>query len=480
MPTQRHLDPRAQAAIDHLRVNAPTYFGAICPRNLPAALPRRSQRHGWRDAVTVFLLCELVSVHRVERGKDPFWRGALYQINRGKLAREFGCEPDEVSAALSWLKCLGLVFVMRRTRIDDAGKPTGTEIFVAPRMDRIQQMQAWFADNGCPMSASKLMDSDPLQERLNSRSDGAEVALEDGSTPFEPGTYLNCAKRQQKLDAESGGETSAQRQSPVVNDDRRNRADDGGGEAADNISAQTPQHVPLRRGLSQAGPTAPMPTAVAHGPKEGSEDETCKHRVSIAPPARRSTQPEMPDDIEPDTKSIDAWRKACLFCALWAQAIVRRQHVSVCKPTRSDHKTAFHFFHDNPHANPFYAVAVAIVAWYVAGQEEEPDRWDKFYLCRKSLEIQAFIRGLTSGKLESQIGQSGWEINAFEDLRMVFTESELTSYGFTRIPILEIDPETLWEHQSGTPDFYRIRELPLPPEVAAASEVQQDPNNSTP
>lgn len=488
MPSPRPLDPRAQAAIDHLRANGSTYYGAICPQNLPAALPTNGDRHSWRDAVTVFLLSELIGVHRVKRGEAPYWRGALYQVNRRELAKQFGCEPDDVSAALGWLKTLGLIFLVHRTRIDDAGKPCGTEVFVVPRMDQVKLMLDSFTENGYAMTASQLMDADPLQGGLNSPSGGAEVSLNDGSTPLEDGTYPNCAPTQQKLGAESGGESSSQRQSRTVDDDRRRQAvGGGGGEADDDKRAQmppTPSAAPPRSAPGNRShashPSAPTPAAAAHGvngpPKTPPPSKAANGNghLSAAPPALW-TPPKLPLNLEPDEDTKLAWLKGSLFCALWAEAITRQNFVTVCKPTPSDQKAAFEFFQSNPQAWPFYAAAVALNAWW-ASDRKKKDGHDKVYFCRRCLDIQSFLHIFATGKLESEIGQLGWKINPWKDLRGAFTESELTFHRWDKIPIVAIPPDELWENDSDAPDYYTARKLTPPPEVAAAQELRDQEN----
>ncbi len=425
----------------------------------------------------MFLLSELISVHRVLKGGKPYWRGAIYQINRNDLARQFACEPDDVSAALHWLRALGVVDVIHRTRIDDTGKPSGTEVFAFPLMDRIQLILDFFVKNGCPMSASQLMDSNPLEAGLKSPSSGSELTAKKGSSLPEQGAYLNCAQPQQKLDAENGGETFAQRQEPVVNDDRGSLAAGGGGAGDADIRTQTPPRPQARQQGRPLALNAPMPPAAAHGANNPPPSQprpkgvTGTGHVSNAPPARW-TPAELPEDIESDFVSIEAWRKACVFCQLWAEAIVRQQYVTVCKPTLADRRNAFEFFHANPQTRPFYSAAVAISAWLVADAKQKPNGWDRLFSCRQAREIKGFIRAFTSGKLESEIGQLGWKINTFEDLRSTFTESELTFYGFSKIPVLGIDPEILWENQPSTPNFYKDRNLRLPPEVVAANKVE--------
>jgi hypothetical protein len=109
-----------------------------------------------------------MGVHRVAVGKEPFSHGIMHQVNRNDLAKRFGCEPDDISNSLHWLKTLGLAFVVHRTRIDDTGKPCGTNVFTAPRVNRIHDMLDFFSENRRALTASELMDSDPFK-RVPSR-----------------------------------------------------------------------------------------------------------------------------------------------------------------------------------------------------------------------------------------------------------------------------------------------------------------------
>jgi len=480
MSKGRHLDPRAQVAISHLQECPDLFYGAICPRNLPAVLPKCGDRRSWKDATAVFLLSELISVHRVLKGKTPYWSGALYQINRNDLARQFACDPDDVSAALHWLKALGVVDVVHHTRIDGTGKPCGTEVFAFPFMDRIHLMLDFFAKNKCPIPASELFDSNPLEAGMNSPSRGSELTAKQGSSRPEHGEYLNCAQPQQKLADEIGGEASAKRRSPVVNDDRGSLAVDGGGVADADNGTQTPPPAPRDRKASPVRPTAPMPPATAQGANNSPRTQTQPKgvantgHVSNAPTARW-TAPKLPNDIESNSVSIEAWLKACLFCQLWALAVVRRGHVHICNPTPVDQRTAYDFFHANPQTGSFRSIAVAIAAWTVGTEAPRAEKkWDRYYFCRQTLEINAFLRAYKSGKLQPEIGHAGWDINTYEDLRTAFVESELKFFGFTRIPVMEMDPEDLWENHPDTPEFYRVRNLPLPPEVAASAKAEHD------
>ena len=468
----RHLDPRAQAAINHIQARSKFYVGAICLRNLPAVLPRNGDRRGWRDAVTVFLLCEIVSVHRVAKGSRPYWSGALYQINRHDLAEQFACDPDDISTSLQWLKKLGLVHVIHRTPFDGVGKPCGTMVYAVPLMDRIHMLLVFFAQNGRPMDTSQIMDSNPLEEGSNSASTAAELNDKSVPTRGEAGSNLNCLEKQQNNGDEIGDEVSAQRQSPVVSDDRGSLAVDGGGGGADaGPDLQVPP-LPAERGKDpKQRLLAPLPQAVA----QNAPDSTSKAAeapgmppMSKAPTARW-TPPEMPPGLSNTAEDIKAWRKGSVFCKLWCEAIVRLHFVTICKPTPKDQQRAFKFFCENPQIGPFFSIAVASSAWCIPDNKKKNNKWDSLFHCRQAYEIKQFFAVFESGKLEPEIGRADWEINAFEDLRAAFTESELKFFGFDKTPVLAIDRDYLWEYQPDTPDYYRVRKFDLPPEVAAAA-----------
>jgi len=66
----RQVDPRAQAAMAHLRCNRTFWVGPIMPHSLPAALSRHGDRHSWRDAVPMAQVPGLSGVEPVITG-DP-------------------------------------------------------------------------------------------------------------------------------------------------------------------------------------------------------------------------------------------------------------------------------------------------------------------------------------------------------------------------------------------------------------------------
>ena len=428
------LDPRAQAAISHMRANSRDYVGAILIRNLPAALPKRGERRSSQDMAALLVLMEIIGVHRVAPGKDPYWSGVLYQVNRSDLSFQFGCDPDDVSSALQWLKQVGLVEVVHHTRMDDCGKPCGTQVFAAPRMDRIKLMLDFYVQKQRPISQSELMPSSTAEGGSNSHTTQPEVSIKTGSPPVERSRNLNCAKPQRNLDAESGGEESTQQQAAVVPDDRRIRAADGGGAAASSTDAQVPEGLPA--------------------------------------PALLWTPPPIPKHFQTDADTRQAWEKSARFCELWAEAVMREDLATVCRPSIADLKAATEFFRQCPQTGSFYAVAVGLNAWW-ASLKKPNARWDGQFLCRQSHEIRAFLRNFSTSKLEVEIRKLGWTVNAFTDLRRVFTASELTFYGWSKVPVIPINAEDLWENAAGAEAYYKRRKLVMPSEVGEAASVRK-------
>jgi len=466
MSSKKHLDPRAQAAVEHLRAYATDWCGAIRPKLLTAALPPRGPKRGWRDFVAHAVLEEIISAHREMRGGGVFFNGPLYRVVHRDLARQLCTSPDEISSALTWLEALGVIGRVPRTLLNDEGQPCGKQVFAYPIMPALQELLDRYQTTGKTpgpfVVTPKRAGLTPAKRQVDS--------LEDpGSPPRRRGDSLNCAQAQQKH-AESVGLLSAQRLERVAKDDRRRRVGTGGGAAADNKAqvphmppATPPRSADATRSTPQRQP-APMPPAPAHDPsKEGSNGP-------LSPPASPLwTPPPPPMSLKVDNEAKrTAWMRATKFCALWAQAITRLNFLSTCTPTTPDYQAAFKFFLNHPETGSFFPVAIAIDAWFLT-REPEPTGYDDLYHVRTSLEIRRFFQSLASGKLESEVGRR-FTINAWDDLRLCFTESELIHYGWpvSRVPIKGLKPDQLWENDPDALKYYRDRNLPLPLEVAEA------------
>lgn len=483
MPTKRPLDPRAAAAIDHLRAYAADWNGTIRPRHLTAALPPRSCKRGWCDFVAHAVLEEIIGIHRADRNGNVFFTGDLYQVKGRDLARQLCTSPNEISSALSWLEAQGLIVRVTRTLLDDDGQPRGKKVFAYPVMDALQALvEAYKATGKTPKPfyvPPRRGGLTPEKSQVDSRKEAVSLAQRGGYS-------LNCPERQQKS-AESDSVTFAEASASMLHCGlpdhvgRKSHAVNGGGSAADR-NKQIPSSpsacpsAPQAHG-TQAAHSTPHPSKAQHSATLTHEPLDGNGHMSASPSAHW-TPPLPPNSLtlaNDDEKK--AWKKAARFFAIWPQAQMRLGYVNCCKPTSADHEAAFHFFIGNPQTNPFYAVSVAINAWS-ASQEKKPERYDTLFHCRKSLILRSFLQSFAAGKLEPEIGGYGLKINTWKDLRLCFTQSELMFYGWLEVPILKIHTDELWEHDPDAPEYYRCRKLPLPPEVAAVEKLRQQDDGS--
>lgn len=192
MRSHQHLDPRAQAAVEHLRANAADWAGAIRPRLLTAALPPRSTKRGWCDFVTHAVWEEIISAHRAMKTGGVFFKGPLYRVVHRDLARQLCTSPDEITAALTWLVALGLIGRVPRSLLNDEGQPRGQMIFAYPIMPAIQQLLDTYQTTGKtpePFSAT------PKRARLTPAKNQVDSPEEPASLPGRGGTVLTAFNR---------------------------------------------------------------------------------------------------------------------------------------------------------------------------------------------------------------------------------------------------------------------------------------------
>ena len=472
MSAQKHLDPRAQAAVQHLRAYPGDWAGAIRPKLLTAALPPRSTKRGWCDFVAHALLEEIISAHRPKKNGELFFKGPMYQLKRLDLARQLCTSPDQISSALAWLVALGVVGRGERTLIDEDGQPCGKEVFAYPIMPVLQEFLDQYRKTGKTPDPFYVT---PRRAGLIPAKTQVDSLEEAGSPPRREGDSLNCAQAQQN-DAESVGEASAKQPQRLVVDDRLRLAEAGGGGAADDKKA----HVPPSP--AAASPPSAESTRSVTAPQAALLPPACAHRSTPPSSGGRShaaasplwTPPPPPASIKvEDANGLTAWEKATRFCALWAQAIMRLGWITTCTPTLNDQKAAHTFFVDTPQAGTFWAVAVAISAWGLT-QERKKDGWDKLYHVRDSLDLRSFLPSLASGKLESEVGRFV-TINIWADLRQCLTADELLYYGWpaAKVPVKALKTDEVWENSEQAPNYYRDRKLPLPREVMEAEECRR-------
>jgi hypothetical protein len=460
------LDQRAQAAVDFLRSHPKEWAGAIVPRWLPSALPPRSSKRGWRDAVSLLLLSEIISVHRVSNGGEAFFRGPLYQIGYAALARQFNTDVDEIGESANWLRQIGVVGLVHRTRIDHDGQPRGSMVFAFPIMGKLEEFRQAYLATGktpAPIKYESRVSSKKGTE-LDSRTVSSATHVIGGSPSpkrqfahaDETAPILTAPKQQLKL-AGSGGETSTQRHNAC--DDRGSRVvAGGGGMAADDKGKQVA--APTNYNNSAKRPSANSAHLNGQRPSGPSAE--------LAPPHWRPAR--RPADLTIETpEQQTAWRSASRLCTLYSQVMMRYDETSCCDLPRSDHLRAFKFFSDFTQSRSFYLTGLCIRALLLRNDSDFDANggYDGIWHCRWVLNFAKFLAYVKAGKIESEIGHAGVKINTWYELRMFFTESELIFYGWRsdKIPIMPIEQSDLWETDPAATLFYRNRNLPLPVEI---------------
>lgn len=469
------LDPRAQCAVDFLRKHSKEWAGNILPRWLPAALPARSAKRGWRDGVSVLTLNEILGAHRVREGESVFFKGPLYQINRLELARGFCTDLDEISETIGWLEQIGVIALVHRTRLDDNGHPKGSMVFAYPIMTTLEQLRRQFLATGkSPKPVPyEPQDSKRRRPKLGSRTTSSTAPVVEGSTPpkrqfdapEEAAPILTAPQPRLKLAASDGGETSTQRQQD--GDDRRSRVDGAhGGEAAKDQEQRLP-------GTSRQSTSPRWPSG--HATRN-------HHHHSTATPAGSALRPWRParppaDLIVETPDQQEAWARASRFCALYSQVVMRSDSARTCQLSHHDGVSAFRFFSECPASGSFYMTGVFIDALLLANEmDRENGSYDPIWHCRFALNFRKFMAFAKSGKIESEIGFAGNKINTWSSLRLYFTQSELIFYGWLpdNIPIMRLRPDELWENDPLARSFYRDRGLDLPPECECVNIITDD------
>jgi hypothetical protein len=437
------------------------------PNWLPAALPARSDKRGWRDAVAIWLLCEIIGAHRIARGQTVFFRGPLYQVERVELARDFGTDVDEISEALNWLRQIGVLEVIHRTRIDCRGQPTGMRVFAYPIMSRLDELRQQFQATGKTPAPVKYEPrrakrTDPHQ---GSQTSSSAVHVVEGSTaptsgfdlPDDGACVLTAPQERQKLDADaSGGEVSTQWHDDRRDDRRSLDGGGGGGDAAADQNEQTPANsFPTRSGHEPPAASSTWHRQVAPG-----------QPAAAAPPPWRPARP--PSDLIIETPDQQrAWKLGCRLCVLYAEVFMRSGHARTCKLNHNDSVRAFNYFNRYPQCGAFYVTSVFILALMLVTDNESGNGYDKLWHSRWAVDFRRFLAYLESGRIESEIGRAGTKINTWRALRLYFTQSELIHFGWdpNNIPAVRIDPDDIWEADPDAADYYQTQQLPLPVEV---------------
>jgi hypothetical protein len=222
-------------------------------------------------------------------------------------------------------------------------------------------------------------------------------------------------------------------------------------------------------------PPAPRPKAPAHpGQPNAQVNGNGDPRPANGPPTAAApppwSPPPPPNSIQLVTDDDQrAWRKAMRFALMWQEAIVRSRTLASSAFTLADKQAAYRYFRDHPAVTGDFPLAVAIHAWKLARQGDQPrNKRRQLYHIPHSLDPRQFLASMSTGKVEAEVGLFD-DVNAWETHRYWFTESELVYWGWNKakLPIVPLDPDQLWEYDPATPRYYLDRHRDLPPEVAA-------------
>jgi|YNPNPStandDraft_1061719.scaffolds.fasta_scaffold14376_2 hypothetical protein len=474
------LDPRALAAANAINVYKKIVGqGPIIPSWLGAALPPRSERRGWRDYVALYILCDILSAHRLKDGQ-VFFRGPLYQINREAWAASIPTTLKEISLTLTWLADdLGVIGRDQRVRLVD-GQPCGSQTFAWPIVARLLELRDYFLEHGHPMPVKgRAPDADAdaaqLRDGLEGNSTPAfEATSSPGSRQLHPHAQghssLSSAARPTAAEGSSEALTRSTTDPPTPAGQRRAGAGGGGTSERQRVSGDADP-------IADLAPPAPRPKAAAQPGQANANSNVTSNGHPDAPngPPTAAAPPPWSPPAPPKAIQVvtdddqRAWRKAMRFALMWQEAIVRSRTLASSTFTLADKKAAYAYFRDHPAVTGDFPLAVAIHAWQLAREGAQPrNQRRQLYHIPHSLDPRQFLASMHSGKVEAEVGLFD-DVNAWETIRSWFTESELVYWGWdkARLPILHLDPDQLWEYDPATPRYYLDRHRELPPEVAA-------------
>lgn len=466
-----NLDPRALAAANAIKVYKNVFGqGPIIPSWLGTALPPRSDRRGWCDHVALYILCDILCAHRLKDGQ-VFFRGPLYQVNREAWAASIPTTLKEISLTLTWLADdLGVIGRHQRVRLVD-GKPCGSQTFAWPIVARLQELRDYFLEHGHAMPVEGRtpdVDADAAQLRdgLEGNSTPAfEATSPPGSRQAHPHAqgHSSLISAATPIAAEGSGEalTGSTTNQPTPAGQSRARA--GGGRTSEQPRASGDADP-----KADLAPPAPRPKAPAQPRQPHAKVNGNGPSTAAAPPPWSPPAPPKAIQVVTEDDQL-AWRKAMRFAVMWQEAIVRSGTLASSAFTLPDKQAAYAYFQAHPEAAGFFPLAVAFHAWQLAREGAQPrNQRRQLYHIPHSLDPRQFLRSMTSGKIEAEVGLFD-EVNAWETLRWYFTQSDLIYWGWTvaNIPVMPLDPDQLWEYDPTAPRYYFDRHRNLPPEVAA-------------
>jgi len=384
----------------------------------------------------------------------------------------------EISLTLTWLADeLGVIGRDQRVRLVDC-QPCGSQTFAWPNVERLLELRDYFLEHGHPMPVKGRVpdaasDTAPSRDGLEGNSTPTFKATSSpGSRQLHPHAQshssLSSAAKPTTAEGSSEALTGVTTDQPAHGRQRRAGAGGGGTSERQRVSGDADPKADL-------APPAPRPKAPAHpcqpsAKVNGNGDPRPANDPSTAAAPPPWSPPPPPNSIQLVTDDDQrAWRKATRFALMWQEAIVRSRALASSTFTLADKQAAYRYFRDHPAVTGDFPLAVAIHAWQLARQGDQPrNKRRQLYHISHSLDPRQFLASMHTGKVEAEVGLFE-DVNAWETIRRWFTESELAYWGWnkTKLPIVPLDPDQLWEYDPATPRYYLDRHRELPPEVAA-------------
>lgn len=436
------IDPKSLTAIQLVRQHTQgPLAGPIKPRWLSLALPKIGKNRAWIDHTIEGVLCWVLSAYRLSgKRTKPFWNGPAYQVNRRELAVMLDCRARDISTAVRFLEDLDLIWVWRKARYVD-GEPKGTLVMAIPNVEAIADM---------------LRETEAVADCLLHKSDVHEKA-ENLNEAEEPNSGTQGVEVQHSAPQKSGTRASKDEHKSLNAPKQHNAA-----------AGRTAERV-----VHTSSPTSHSLRSVAEGGSGGAAAaDKYKSRLQPAESAddtgsRDGQRADGPTSEAPnDCYYPSAKEQAESFVWLWIEAGRRTGAVELVNVLKSDRELLEKFFREN-NVDCCWMVAMAIKAWFAADKVERSGGFDTVWGCRRSKDIQTFLR--FRSKILNELGANGIKVNAYKNLRRWFTDSELRQQGFEILAPLElIQASRCWEDASEASAYYEGFELEMPPEVRAA------------
>jgi hypothetical protein len=445
------LDPKVLNAIrlitQHTRG---PLAGPIKPVWLSLALPKVGKHRAWIDHVVEGLLCELINAYRVSRTRpEPFWRGPAYQVHRKKLSLRLDCRLRDISTALGFLEELQLVWLVRKARYVD-GEPRGTLVYAIPNVVAIADM---------------LAKVERAARGLGQHSDD-NGNLEQTDDPKAPDSGTQGVKLWHTGSAKSCTQDGGVQHDSLNVPKQRNAAI---GRSAERVATTYPLAGHERGAAARGG----------NGEADAAESDTSPHPAtetggsgtSPASLSRDGQRAEGPPSAAPSDSYPSAEDQAATFIHYWTEAGRRSGYLDLIHVLKSDRQALVDFFAKND-VDCGWLAAVAINSWRACANVERRDGYDTAWACRRSKDIQTFLR--LRSKILNELGANRYKVNAYKTLRRLFTDTELHRQGFDVHSGLEVvRADRCWENAGDAPGYYEDNGLESPPEVSAALADRQ-------